>query len=412
MVPYRLVIALSLVLGMTAATIGQTPTTDWPQWRGPDRNGLSKETGLLKQWPPNGPPQVWLNSSLGPGYGSLAVQGERIYVQFALGRQSAIASLNRTDGKVGWSTVLGSSGSNDRGSGPRSTPTVDGDRVYALTENGELTCLRTYDGSIVWQRNILREFNGRNINWLISESPLIDGNKVYVTPGGANAGVVALDKTTGKTVWQSPGMGEAGYSSIILANVGGIRTLMTITSAAGVGVRESDGRIMWRYPRAANGTANIATPIYANNKVFYSSAYGTGGGLLNLTVSDGMVSAKEVYFTSEMQNHHGGMVLVGGYLYGFNNSILTCLDFATGRMMWRHRSVGKGSLTYADGHLYILGENNEVGLAEATPSGYREKGRFQIPDRGLPSWAHPVVSNGRLYIRNQVALASYDIRAK
>jgi outer membrane protein assembly factor BamB len=169
---------------------------------------------------------------------------------------------------------------------------------------------------------------------------------------------------------------------------------------------------MWRYPRAANRTANVATPVFSNNKVFFTSGYGTGGGLLDLTVRDGTVNAKEVYFTSEMQNHHGGVVLVGGHLYGFNNSILTCLDFATGRMMWRDRSVGKGSLTYADGNLYLLSENNVAGLAEATSAGYREKGRFQIPDRGLPGWAHPVVSGGRLYLRNQNALAAYDVKAR
>jgi outer membrane protein assembly factor BamB len=412
MVHHRLVIAVIIVLGIAATTIGQTPSTDWPQWRGPERNGLSKETGLLKQWPSSGPPRLWLNENLGAGYGAVAVQGERIYLQFSLGRQSAVASLNRADGKIVWSKALGAGGNNDRGSGPRSTPTIDGDRVYALTETGDLACLKAQDGTVVWQRNILREFNGSNIQWLVSESPLVDGEKVIVTPGGANAGVVALDKMTGKTIWTSPAVGEAGYSSVIVADVGGVRTLMTLTSTAGIGVRESDGKIMWRYPRAANRTANVATPVFSNNKVFYSSGYNTGGGLLDLTARAGEVTYKEVYFTSEMQNHHGGVVLVGGNLYGFNNSILTCLDFATGRLLWRDRSVGKGSLTYADGNLYLLSENNIVGLAEATPTGYREKGRFQIPDRGLNSWAHPVVSNGRLYIRNQGTLASYDIRAK
>ncbi len=168
---------------------------------------------------------------------------------------------------------------------------------------------------------------------------------------------------------------------------------------------------MFRYPRAANRVANIATPIYSNNKVFFTSAYDTGGGLLDLTAQNGEVTAKEVYFTREMKNHHGGVVLVDGYLYGFSDLILTCLEFATGKLVWRDRSVGKGSVTYADGHLYIQSETNVVGLAEATPSGYREKGRFDIPDRGLPSWAHPVVSDGRLYVRNQDTLLVYDIKA-
>src|SRR6202035_2092750 len=178
---------------------------------------------------------------------------------------------------------------------------------------------------------------------------------------------------------------EAGYASAVVGDVQGVRTIMNLTADAGVGVRASDGKLMWRYPRVANRTANIATPVFSENKVFYTSAYGTGGALLGLSAQGGEVSAREIYFTREMQNHHGGVVLVNGYLYGFNNSILTSLEFATGKVMWRDRSVGKGSLTYADGSLYILGEDNIVGLAEATPMGYREEGRFRIADQGWPS---------------------------
>ncbi|OFV94586.1 MAG: hypothetical protein A3H95_00525 [Acidobacteria bacterium RIFCSPLOWO2_02_FULL_64_15] len=400
------------MLALSTTTAGQSgASTDWPQWRGPDRTGLSKETGLLPQWPAAGPPLVWSISSLGEGYGSMAVAGDRIFVQGSSGRQSMVYALSRADGKGLWSKAIGSFGVNDRGSGPRGTPTVDGDRLYVLTENGDLICLKT-DGTAVWQRNILREFGGRNIDWLISESPLVDGNNLIVTPGGRGAGVVALNKMTGTTVWTSKELSdEAGYSSPVVADVQGVRTIMTLTSSAGVGVRASDGKLMWRYPRVANGTANITTPIFFDNKVFYSSNYGTGGALLGLSAQGGDVRMQEIYFTREMQNHHGGVLLVNGYLYGFNNSILTCLEFATGRMMWRHRSVGKGSLTYADGHLYLFGEDNIVGLAEASPMAYREKGRFRVADQGLPSWAHPVVSGGRLYIRNQKTLAAYNIKA-
>jgi outer membrane protein assembly factor BamB len=281
-----------------------------------------------------------------------------------------------------------------------------------LTENGELACLKT-DGTAVWQRNILRDFDGRQLRWLISESPLVDGSHVIVSPGGPGAGMVKLDKMTGKTVWAAKDLSDpAGYSSVIAADVQGVRTFMTFTAAAGVGVRASDGKLMFRYPNAANRTANIATPIFSNNKVFFTSAYGTGGGLLDLTAQNGEVNSKEVYFTTNMKNHHGGVVLVDGYLYGFNDAILTCLEFATGNVMWRDRSVGKGSVTFADGRLYIQSENNVVGLAEATPSGYREKGRFDIPDKGLPSWAHPVVSDGRLYVRNQDTLLVYDVKSR
>jgi outer membrane protein assembly factor BamB len=386
---------------------------DWPQWRGPERNGISRETGLATQWPASGPPVVWSATNVGAGYGSLAVSGARVFVQGLRNNDSVVTSLNRADGKVVWTRTIGRSADNDRGPGPRGTPTIDGDRLYALTESGDLAALRALDGSVLWQRNILRDFGARNIPWLISESPVIDGNNVIVTPGGRNAGMAALDKMTGKTVWVAKELSdEAGYASPVVADVQGVRAIMTLTAEAGVGVRASDGKLLWRYRPVANGTANITTPVVQDNKVFYTSSYGTGGALLTLGARDGLLTAQEVYFTRDMQNHHGGVIVLNDYLYGFHNSILTCLEFATGKQMWRDRSVGKGSLTYADRHFYVLSENNVVGLVEASPSGYREKGRFTIADQGWPSWAHPVVSGGRLYIRNQGIVNAYDVRAR
>jgi outer membrane protein assembly factor BamB len=218
---------------------------------------------------------------------------------------------------------------------------------------------------------------------------------------------------TGKTVWQAKDLSDpAGYSSAIAADVQGVRTYLTFTAGAGVGVRASDGKLMFRYEKAANRVANITTPIFFENKVFFTSAYDTGAGLVNLTASNGSVAANEIYFTREMKNHHGGVVLLNGYLYGFDDSILTCLEFATGKRMWRDRSVGKGSVTAVDGDLYIQSESNMFALATATPTGYKEKGRFSFTDKGLPSWAHPVVSGGRLYVRNQDSLMAYDVKAK
>ena len=401
---------------LTAAVVASAAMTglsaDWTQWRGPNRTGVSAETGLLTQWPSSGPAQVWTAQNLGEGYGSLSIAGDKVFVQGLRNRQSIVSALAVADGRSLWSKNLGAGGNNDRGDGPRSTPTVDGDRVYVLTESGDLACLK-HDGTMVWQKNILREFGGRNIPWLISESPLIDGGHVIVSPGGRGASVVALDKMTGATVWKSAELSdEAGYASAIVADVQGVRTIMTYTSEAGVGLRASDGKLLWKERRPANNTANIATPIFFDNKVFYSSAYGTGGVLLGLRADSGLVRAQEIYFTRDMQNHHGGVVLVDGYLYGFNNAILTCLEFATGKMMWRHRSVGKGAITVANGHLYILGEDHVVGLAEATPTGYQEKGRFPIKDLGLPAWSHPVVNEGRLYLRNQNTLTAYNIAAR
>ena len=404
-----LTFSLMVCLGVAAAQ-----AADWPQWQGPDRTRISKETGLMKEWPSGGPRLIWTANRLGTGYGSMSVAADRVYLQGARDNSSLVIALNRADGKEVWAKALGpveTKMRSDRGAGPRGTPTVDGDRLYALTENGDLACLTT-DGAILWQLNLMKEFGAPQLQWLFSESPLVDGPHLVVTPGGPGAGMVKLDKMTGRTVWTAKELpGPAAYSSITVADVQGVRTYMTFTASAGVGVRASDGKLMFSYADAANRTANVATPVYSDNKVFFASAYGTGGGLLNLTVQNGEVAATEAYFTRDMKNHHGGMVLVDGYLYGYNDLILTCLEFTSGKLMWRDRSVGKGSVTYADGRLYIQSENNLVGLAEATPTAYVEKGRFEIPDKGQLSWAHPVISDGRLYVRNQDTLLVYDIKA-
>jgi len=391
-------------------TAGIAADNDWPQWRGPERTGISSETGLMQEWPQSGPSEVWSITGIGSGYGSVSIHADRIYVQGTEDNKSVLYCLNRTDGKKIWTAVLGPGGSNDKGSGPRSSPTIDGNLVYVLTENGDLACIDTGNGTSVWSFNILDKFNGSNIKWLISESPLVDGNNLIVTPGGENAGIVALDKKTGETVWIASELSDAaGYSSCIVADVQGVRTIMTITAGAGVGIRASDGKLMWRYDKVANRVANIATPVFFDDKVFYTSDYGTGCALLQLKAENGIVTAEEIYFSKNMKNHHGGVVLIDGYIYGFSSSILTCIDFESGILRWQNRSVGKGSLTYADGHLYLLSETNLVALAEVNPDEYVEKGRFEIADQGFPSWTHTVVSDGKLYIRNQGSLAAYDI---
>ena len=402
-----------LILTACAVLTAAAAAGDWPQWRGPGRSGVSTETGLLKQWPAGGPRVAWTISGLGRGYGTVSIQGERIYVQGTQGDSSMVFCLRRGDGGRVWARPLGRALDQDKGGGPRGTPTVDGDALYALSEAGDLACLRVGDGSLAWSRNILRDFGGRNPKWLISESPLVDGPNVIVTPGGRGAGLAALDKTTGRTVWTTADLSDsAAYSSAIPADVEGVRTIITLTSEAAVGVRAADGKLMWRYTKAANGTANVTTPVLFDNRVFVTSAYNTGAALLRLRKEGGEVRADEVYFTRDMMNHHGGVVLVNGYLYGFSNAILTCLEAATGKVQWRDRSVGKGSLTYADGRLYVVGEGNTVGLVDASPAAYVERGRFEIADQGWPSWAHPVVAGGRLYLRNQGVLASHDIAAR
>lgn len=406
-------VLLVLILAGCLTHAGAAAGGDWPQWRGPNRDGVSTETGLLQQWPAGGPPVAWTISGLGKGYGTVAIQGDRVFVQGTQGDSSVVFCLRRADGEKVWARALGRTLDQDKGGGPRGTPTIDGDVLFALSEAGDLACLRLSDGTVVWARNILKDFGGSNPKWLISESPLVDGSNLIVTPGGRSAGMAALDKKTGATVWTTSDLSDpAAYSSCIVADVQGVRTIMTLTSQAAVGVRARDGRLMWRYTKAANDTANVTTPVFFNNRVFVTSAYNTGAALLQLRAENGEVKAEEAYFTRDMMNHHGGVVLLNGYLYGYSNAILICVDAGTGRMQWRARSVGKGSLTYADGRLYVLSESNTVGLVEASPAGYVEHGRFQIPDQGWPSWAHPVVAGGRLYLRNQGVLAAHAIAAR
>lgn len=383
---------------------------DWPQWRGPDRTGVSSETGLARQWPEQGPPLVWEISSLGNGYGTSAIVGDRLYIQGTRGDQSIVFALDLESGRELWSRSLGPRLVQEQGDGPRSTPTVEGGVLYVMTGLGELAALDGHDGSVQWQRNILDDFEGSKNRYGVSESPLINGDHVVVMPGGEGSTVAALNKHTGETVWTSAELSDAaGYGSFIAADVDGLRTLIGFTRAAGVGLRASDGSLLWRYERPSNEVANVATPIYDSGLAFYSSSYGVGGGAMRLHVKGDTVEAEEAYFSSRLQNHHGGVLLIDGHLYSFFGRTLTCANFETGEVVWKARSVGKGSLTSADGLLFLVGENHLVGLAEASPDGYEDGGRFAIEDHGRPSWAHPVVNGGRLYIRNQQQLSVYDV---
>jgi outer membrane protein assembly factor BamB len=384
---------------------------DWPQWRGPNRDGVSKETGLLKQWPTNGPPLVWKASGAGGGYSSFAVVGGRLFTMGLRGDREYIIAFDVSTGKEVWATPNGSAFRNDRGDGPRGTPTIDGDRVYALGGSGDLSCLDRATGRVIWTMNVLKKFGGSNIQWGISESPLVIGDKVLVNAGGPGASIVALNKKDGSLIWKSQS-DTAGYSSAISVDAGGATEVIFFTSKRAVGLDLRDGRLLWEYPRPANDVANVATPVARGNRVFISSDYGTGGGLIEIQSNGKDVTAREVYFTKEMKNHHSSTVLVGDYLYGFSSSILTAMRFDTGEVAWRDRSVGKGSLVYADGRLYCLSENGVVGLVEATPAGYHEKGRFQIPQGSLPTWTHPVVAGGRLYLRDQDTIFAFDVREK
>ena len=403
----RIVSILSLVVFTSCLVAAQNPG-EWPQWRGPNRDGISKETGLLKQWPEQGPALVWKATGAGNGYSSLAISGGRIFTMGVRGDREYIIAFDVATGKEEWATANGRAFMNDRGNGPRGTPTVEGDRLYALGGSGDLSCLETKSGRVVWTMNVLQKFGGSNPRWGISESPLVIEEKLLVNAGGPNASVIALNKKDGTLIWKSQSDG-AGYSSGMPLQIGATTQVVFFTDQRAVGLDLKDGKLLWGYPKASNDVANVATPVIKDNRVFLSSDYGTGAALVEVK-ADG--TAREVYFTKEMRNHHSSSILIGDYLYGFSSGILTAMRFDTGAVAWRDRSVGKGSLVYADGNLYAFSENGVVGLIEATPTGYVEKGRFRIQQDSLPTWTHPVIAGGRLYLRDQNTIYAYDVKAK
>ena len=402
--------------------------TDWPQWRGPQRTGVSQETGLLQDWPKDGPKLLWQLSDIGNGYATPAVAGSRIYLLSNRGMENeSVQALSVQEGKPIWSTRIGNVGSPNQ-SPPypmaRSTPTVDGDRLYALGSDGDIACLDTATGKLLWQKNLQRDFAGKPGKWAYAESPLIDGDTLVVTPGGAEATLVALNKQTGAVIWKSavPGGDAAAYSSAIAVEAAGRKQYIQFLDKGVVGVDAKTGRFLWRYEKTSTGPANIPTPIEHDGYVYSANARRFGGGLVQLHASGEGVVAEEVYFERDVPNTLGGQVLLAGYLYGTNPKGMACAEFLTGKIKWQSPGVGPGAVQYADRRLYIHGENGDVALAEATPEAYREKGRFTPPNqpkhissggsRDEHAWAYPVVSSGRLYIRDLGTLWCYDVKAR
>ena len=395
---------------------------DWPQWRGPRRDGISAEKGLLASWPAGGPPLLWQIKNLGDGYGAPAVAAGRIYLLSNEGLEhERVQALSLADGNLLWSTELGKVGNPDqRPSYPaaRSTPTVDGDRLYALSSDGDLACLVAATGDIVWKHNLRAAFDGKPGVWAYAESPLVDGDLVICTPGGPTATLVALRKQTGDVVWKCavPEGDEAAYASPIVVQLNGSKQYVQFLQKGLVGVDAATGKLLWRYDRAAQGSpANIPTPVARQSLVYHASGRG-GAALVEVQKQEMGASALERYFSSRLPNAIGGAVEVGGFLYGTNSQGLICAEFATGEIRWQDRSVGAASLLYADSRLYLHGENGEVALVAASPERYQELGRFTPPDppakRVGKAWAYPVLANGKLLIRDAQCLWCYDVSAR
>ena len=417
---------LLIALSLTTATVA-LDAADWPQWRGPSRTGMSTETGLLRQWPPAGPRLVWRIDNLGDGFSTPSVVGERLYIIVNEGLQNEmVKALNVADGKTVWSARIGRVGNPDQQPaypGARSTPTVDGDTLYALGSDGDLAALEVKTGTVKWKKSLRSDFGGVPGIWGYSESPLVDGDRLVVTPGG-KAPLVALDKRTGATQWRATIAGNepAAYSSVAIAQVGDVKQYVTFLEKGLVAVDANTGAFLWRDDRTAqNSPANIPTPVVGNGIVYHATAM-TGGAAVRVKAKQGKVTTQPLYAEKRLPGENGGSVLVDGTMYGTNTASLMAVDIATGALKWQERAIGSASIAMADGLLFLHGENGDVALVEASPAAYREKGRFTPPNQpqrrsnGAPTgpskaWAHPVVANGRLYIRDLGSMWAYDVRA-
>ncbi|MEZ5366688.1 MAG: PQQ-binding-like beta-propeller repeat protein [Bryobacterales bacterium] len=386
-------------------------SAEWPQWRGPLRDGKSDATGLLPVWPEGGPNLLWQVESLGEGFASYSFADGKLFTQGQKDGRQYLIALDAKTGETAWEVRHGETYGNNRGNGPRGTPTIDGERIYALGADGNLICASVSTGEKIWEVNLLAKFGGSNIKWGLSESPLIDRGRVIVNAGGPGASVVALNKNDGSLIWKSES-DEAGYSSAVIAEVGGIRMYVMLTGEAAIGLRADTGELLWRYAKVSNPTANIATPIVQGDLVFVSTDYGTGCALLKLVPANGGIQSEEIYFNRDMRNHYSSSVLIDGYLYGYSSRILTCMKFETGEVMWQDRSVGKGQVLYADGRLYLLSEDGVVGMAEVNPNEYKEISRFEISRGNYPTWTLPVIVDGVMYLRDQELLYAYDVKGQ
>jgi outer membrane protein assembly factor BamB len=405
----------------------QRTNPDWPCWRGPNRDAISHETGLLKKWPDGGPALAWQAQGMGVGFSSISIAGNRIYTMGDRTDGQYVLALNLADGKPVWATKIGPVWDDEMG-GPRGTPTVDGDSVYAVGTEGEVVALDSTNGKIRWQKSMVADYNGQIMSdWKFSESPLVDGDKLLFTPGAFGALVVAVDKKTGKDIWRSGGarMGQAGsngagYSSIVISEGAGVRQYIQLIGRGLIGVRASDGKLLWSYNRIANDVANISTPVVRGDYVFGSTAYNAGSALVKLEPAPDGVKATEIYYLEPrvFQNHHGGFVLLDDFLYagqGHSNGFPICIEFLTGKVRWGgdirpEGATGSAAVAYADGRLYFRYQNGVMKLFDASPEGFKEEGSFKIPGARKPSWSHPVILNGKLYLREQDTLLCYNLR--
>ncbi len=423
-IPANLVAIVVTSAVLTAGSVVSAEAADWPRFHGPNGDNISTETGLLKEWPDDGPQLIWTAKGIGDGYASVSLADGVIYTAGNIDDNTVITAMD-LDGKINWQAECGKAWTKGPG-GVRATPTIDGDRLYYENPYGDVVCMHVADGKKIWEVNILDEFDAKNIIWALSESVVIDGDNAICCPFGKKASVVALDKKTGNVVWAAEctdekagekGGEKTGYATVSIVEFAGRRMVLAMSGKALVGVDADNGEVLFHYPHETKYDVNATTPIFNDGMVFITSGYGAGSEMVKLTASDGKITAKQEWESKDLDNHHGGVILLNGYLYGADmKRSWRCLDWKTGRTMYTDPGVGKGALTCADGMLYTQAENEKnrtVGLVKPTPDGHDLISRFTFPEGGKGRvWAHPVVCGGRLYIRHGDKLYAYNVQAK
>ncbi len=418
------IIITTLLLSFTLTSFA----ADWPQFRGPNRDGVSTEKGLAEQWPEKGPELLWKSEGLGGGWSSVAIADKTIYTMGDLEDACYLFALD-LQGKQLWKARVGEPKGHRGYPGPRSTPTVTDNSVYCLGQHGDLVCFSRAcpvaevkagctdchgqkEKKSTWKVNLENDFGGKMMSgWRWSESPLVDEGKVVVTPGGTKGGVLALDAKTGKQVWRCKDFTDsAGYSSLIARDFGGVKQYIQVSGKSVVGVDANSGKLLWQAPRAGK-TAVVSNPVFHEGSLFVTSSYGVGCNGFEVSGTGGNFKAKQTYANKSISNHHGGCIRVGDYVYGASGSVLVCLDLKTGKEMWKERSAGKGAIVVVGNKIILRAESKgTISLVELNPNAYKEISRFEQPERTRKkAWAHPVVCDGVLYIRDQGLLLAYDL---
>jgi outer membrane protein assembly factor BamB len=407
-----------LLLGGLAG-VATARAIDWTQWRGPNQDGISPEKGLLQEWPAGGPKLVWDVTGLGNGYSSVATASGHILTEGEVNARSSLLCLNAKDGSQAWVEPLGKTGTPGccNAGGPRSVPTIDeaAGLVFGLSQYGEVAALNFKDGKEIWKKDLVHDFSGRVPEWGYASAPVVDGDNVMLTAGSSSGTVVALDKKTGKLVWQTSDLTDAAhYSSLVVAMIDGVKQYIQLTDQHLAGINPADGKLLWRADRPGK-TAVIPTPVVFGNLVYVTSGYGVGCSCFEVKKNGSKFEAAELWNNKQMMNHHGGVIRIGSNVYGHSDSKgWTCQDIKTGNVLWQDKTFGKGSIAYGDNRFVLRTEDKgTLALIEASPSGYKEHGRFEQPNRSdQKAWAHPVISNGKLYIRDEDHLLCYDISAR